>query len=139
MESASWQTERMGACQMAIKQRALKDLHTTKNHILRVMSTGSKTALDHVYRDLTETRDLYQKGLSPQNYNAYGEILDGLILAVRTMIIENGEENFQEDVFALCQELLEHLEEETAKETRFKKEIFFLPYKAIVNDINFCT
>ena len=49
-------------------------------------------------------------------------------------MIENGEENFQEDVFALCQELLEHLEEETAKETRFKKEIFFLPYKASMWD-----
>ena len=118
---------------MAIKQRALKELHTTKNHILRVMSTGSKAALDHVCRDLEEIRDLYREGLSSQNYTAYGEIFDGLILAVRTMI-ENGEENFQEDVFVLCQELLEHLEKETAKETRFKKEIFFLPYKASMWD-----
>lgn len=123
-----WFCERAGACQMAIKQRALIKLNTAKNHVLRVMSTGSKAALDDVCRDLTETRGLYREGLSPQNYTVYGEVFDGLILAVRKMI-KDGEEDFQEDVFALCQELLEHLKKETKKETRFKKEIFFLPYK----------
>ena len=116
---------------MAIKQRALRKLNTAKNHVLSVMSTGSKAALDDVYRDLTETRGLYREGLSPQNYTVYGEVFDGLILAVRKMI-KDGEEDFQEDVFALCQELLEHLKKETKKETRFKKEIFFLPYKVLM-------
>lgn len=118
---------------MAIKQRALIKLNTTKNHVLRVLSTGSKVALDEVCRDLTETRDLYREGLPQQNYIPYGEICDGLILAVRKMT-EDVVTNIQEDVFALFQELLEHLEKETAKETRFKKEIVFLPHKASMFD-----
>ena len=118
---------------MAIKQRALKKLHTTKHRILRMMGAGSRVVLSSSCHDLAELRELYREGLPQQYYAAYGEIFDGLILAVRTMI-EDGEENFQEDVFALCQELLEHLEKETAKETRFKKEIFFLPYKASMFD-----
>ena len=118
---------------MAIKQRALKKLHTTKHRILRMMGAGSKAVLGGSCHDLAELRDLYREGLPQQYYAAYGEIFDGLILAVQTMI-EDGEEDLQEDVFALCQELLEHLEKETAKETRFKKEIFFLPYKASMFD-----
>ena len=116
---------------MAIKQRALRKLNMTKNHVLHAMGMGSKASLDDIYRNLIETRDLYWEGLSQQNYAAYGEIYDGLILAVRKMI-KDGEEDFQEDVFALCQELLEHLKKETKKETRFKKEIFFLPYKVLM-------
>ena len=118
---------------MAIKQRALMKLDMTKKHILRVMRTRSKTALNEVYRDLTESRDLYREGLPRSGYAAYGEIYDGLILAVQK-VMEGEEENFQEEALALCQELLEYLEGETAKETRFKKEIFFLPYKMSMFD-----
>ena len=113
---------------MAIKQRALMKLNTTKNHMVRAMSTGSKAALDRVCQDLTETRELYRKGLSRQGYAAYEEIWDGLVLAVRKMV-EDGEEDVREEVYTLCQELLQYLEQETGTETRFKKEIVFLPYK----------
>lgn len=118
---------------MAIKQRALIKLNTTKNHVLSAASTGRKTALDTVCRELTATRDLYRDGLPSQNYAAYGEIFDGLILAVRKMT-EGGEDGFREEALTLCQELLAHLEKETEKETRFKKEMFFLPYKSSMWD-----
>ena len=118
---------------MAIKQRALMKLDMTEKHVLHVMRTRNKAALGEVYRDLTEARDLYREGLPRSGYAAYGEIYDGLILAVQK-VMEGGEANFQEEVLALCQELLEHLERETAKETRFKKEIFFLPYKLSMFD-----
>ena len=118
---------------MAIKQRALLKLNTMKHHILRAMSAGSKAALREVCRELTETRDLYREGLPQQGYAAYGEICDGLILAARKMM-EDGEANLQQDAFALCRELLEYLETETAKETHFKKEIFFLPYQSSMWD-----
>ena len=55
---------------MAIKQRALRKLNTTKAHVFRAMSTGSKAALDDVCRDLTETRDLYREGLPWSGYAA---------------------------------------------------------------------
>ena len=112
---------------MAIKQRALRKLNTTKNHLLRAIGEGSKAALGEVCRNLTEARDLYREGLSQQNYIAYEEICDGLILAVRKMM-EDGEAGFQGEVLALCQELLQCLEQETGTEQNFKKEIFFLPY-----------
>lgn len=132
-KGAMWFCESKGACQMAIKQRALMKLNTIKHHVLRVMSTGSNAALDEVCRDLVETRDLYREGLSQKDYAPYGEIFDGLILAVRKMT-EDGATNIQGDALVLCQELLEHLAKETAKETRFKKEIVFLPYKASMFD-----
>ena len=118
---------------MAIKQRALMKLDMTKKHVLHVMRTKRKVAWGEVYRDLTEARDLYREGLPRSGYAAYGEIYDGLILAVQK-VMEGEEENFQEEALALCQELLEYLEGETAKETRFKKEIFFLPYKMSMFD-----
>ena len=112
---------------MAIKQRALRKLNMTKNHVLHAMGMGSKASLDDIYRNLIETRDLYWEGLSQQNYAAYGEIYDGLILAVLKMM-EDGETDDQEEALLLCAELLEHLEKKTRKETLFKKEILFLPY-----------
>lgn len=118
---------------MAIKQRALRKLNTTKNHILRAMSTGSKAALGEVCQDLTEIRNLYREGLPQQDYTVYGEVCDGLVLAVRKMM-EDGEEEFQEEVFTLCQELLQFLERETEKEQNFKKEIVFLPYNSSMWD-----
>lgn len=118
---------------MAIKQRALMKLDTTKHHVLRAMGAGRKAALDEVCRDLTEIRDLYREGLPQQDYASYGEIFDGMILAVRNMI-KDGDPDVQGDALALCQDLLEHLEKETAKETSFKKEIVFLPYKASMFD-----
>ena len=118
---------------MAIKQRALIKLDTTKNHFLSAASTGSKAALEEACRELKETRDLYRGGMPSQNYAAYGEVFDGLILDVQKMM-ENGEGGFREDVSARCQERLARLEKETEEETRFKKEIFFLPYKSAMWD-----
>lgn len=131
--SPVWLCESTGACQMAIKQRALLKLNTTKHHILRAMSAGGAAALGEACRGLTEIRDLYREGLPRQSYAAYGEICDGLILAVRKMM-EGGEADTQGDALALCKELLEHIETETEKETHFKKEIFFLPYKVSMWD-----
>ena len=118
---------------MAIKQRALMKLDTAKNHVMRAMGAGSKAALGEVCRELAEIRDLYRGGLPKRAYAAYGEVCDGLILAVRKMM-EDGEANLQQDAFALCRELLEYLETETAKEAHFKKEIFFLPYQSSMWD-----
>ena len=118
---------------MAIKQRALLKLNTTKHHILRAMSAGGAAALGEACRGLTEIRDLYREGLPRQSYAAYGEICDGLILAVRKMM-EGGEADTQGDALVLCEELLEHIETETEKEKNFKKEVFFLPYKVSMWD-----
>lgn len=118
---------------MAIKQRALKKLNATNNHLLYAMKAGSKAVLDEVCRDFTEIRNLYLEGLSPQNYGAYEKVCDILVLAVQKML-EGVEADVQRDALALCKELLEYLEYETKKETRFKKEIFFLPYQASMWD-----
>ena len=118
---------------MAIKQRALRKLEAAKNHMLRALGAGDATALEEACQDLTDARNLCKEGLPRQSYAAYEEVYDGLILAVQK-IIEDGEEGIQEEVLALCQELLQHLEKETERETRFKKEIFFLPYKSSMWD-----
>ena len=118
---------------MAIKNRALIKLGTTKNHILRAKGTGGKKALVEVYRELTEIRNLYIEGLPQHDYIKYGEFCDGLILAVRNMIKNSGN-NFWGEELSMCLELIQYLKNETEKETGFKKEIFFLPYKSSMWD-----
>ena len=118
---------------MAIKQRALRKLNTTTDHMIRAMSTESKAAVDGVCHDLTELRDLYREGLPQQDYATYGEVCDGLLLAVQKMM-EDGAADVSGDATALCKELLEYLGTETEKETHFKKEIVFLPYQASMWD-----
>ncbi|MBQ7497312.1 MAG: hypothetical protein IJU00_05705, partial [Selenomonas sp.] len=39
-----------------------------------------------------------------------------------------------QEILSLCKELLQHIVVETKKETKFKKEMFFLPYKASMWD-----
>lgn len=118
---------------MAIKHRALIKLDTTKNHILRAKSTGGKEKLIEVYRDLKEIRNLYIEGLPQNDYIKYGEFCDGLIIAVRNMIEDSGKNFFVEEL-SMCLELIQYLKNETEKETRFKKEIVFLPYKSSMWD-----
>ena len=92
-----WFNESTGACQMAIKQRALRKLETAKNHMLRALNAGDATALDEACQDLTDARNLCKEGLPRSGYAAYEEIYDGLILVVQKMI-EDGEAGEQEEV-----------------------------------------
>ena len=118
---------------MAIKQRALMKLDVLKSHMHNAMKEKGRTALRDAYNVLAELRDMYKEGLPSSNYPVYGEIYDGLIVAVQQLIVDKDIDS-QEDVYLLCDELIQYIKKETEQEKHFKKEIFFLPYQAAMWD-----
>ncbi|WP_051180062.1 hypothetical protein [Selenomonas ruminantium] len=117
---------------MAIKSRILsklKSAYVTMN----MAATAHPQKLHPVLHNLEEARDLCQQGMTGSNYAQYGEVYDGLIMAVKQIISgEAGRDT--EEIVRLCKDLLEHIVMETRREEHFKKEIVFLPYKASMWD-----
>lgn len=112
---------------MAIKSRLLSKLKSTYV-TMSMAATSHPQKLHPVYQNLVEARKLCRKGLSERNFVKYGEIYDGILMAIRQVLSgKAGKE--AEEIVNLCKELLEHIVLETSKEERFKKEMVFLPYK----------
>ena len=118
---------------MAIKQRALMKLDVLDSHMHNAMKEKGRTALRDAYNVLAELRDMYKEGLPSSNYPVYGEIYDGLIVAVQQLIVDKDIDS-QQDVYLLCDELIQYIKKETEQEKHFKKEIVFLPYQAAMWD-----
>ena len=117
---------------MAIKSRLLSKLKFT------YMTTTAAAAahpqkLRPVLHNLEEARELCRRGLKGNAYAKYGEIFDGLIMAVKQIL--SGEAGSEAgEVVSLCKDLLQHVVTEIGKEDHFKKEMVFLPYKASMWD-----
>ena len=117
---------------MAIKSRLLSKLKFT------YMTTTAAAAahpqkLRPVLHNLEEARELCRRGLKGNAYTKYGEIFDGLIMAVKQIL--SGEAGSEAgEVVSLCKDLLQHMVTEIGKEDHFKKEMVFLPYKASMWD-----
>ncbi|SFW31941.1 CDP-glycerol glycerophosphotransferase family protein [Selenomonas ruminantium] len=117
---------------MAIKSRLLSKLKFT--YMTTTMAaTAHPQKLRPVLHNLEEARKLCQQGLTESNYAKYGEVYDGLIMAIKQILSGEAGKDAGE-IVGLCKELLEHIMAETSKEEHFKKEIVFLPYKASMWD-----
>lgn len=108
---------------MAIKNRILKNLNAAKNNNENLLFKES-------LNDLITAQNLCQKGLTEKNYKPYGEIYDGLILAVKNLITSGN----VTELVNLSDELLSYLKNQTQNEKNFKKEIIFLPVQAAMWD-----
>ena len=117
---------------MAIKSRLLSKLKFT--YMTTTMAaTAHPQKLRPVLHNLEEARELCHQGLTESNYAKYGEVYDGLIMAIKQIL--SGEAGKDAGgIVGLCKELLEHIMAETGKEEHFKKEMVFLPYKASMWD-----
>ncbi len=124
---------RIGDIIMAAKARILAKLENLEKIMLQALRLGRKKALTDVCRELEAMKSLSRQVLPEAVYVPYGEIYDGLLLAIRQMT-EKHAERPQEDVILLCQELLQHIIIEMQREMTFKKEIVFLPYQASMWD-----
>ena len=122
-----------GELKMAIRERVLNQLATMEQDLDHAWKTGEAGAWDAALQRMKDTRNLCQQGLPTSAYSVYGEICDGMVLALEKTI-ENGLENVQEDVVFLLFELVRHIKEQAGNEQHFKKEIFFLPYKVSMWD-----
>ncbi len=118
---------------MAVKQRVLAKLRNLEEGMLQALHSGRRKALGDICHELEEMKALSRQVLPESGYAPYGEIYDGLLLAIRQMTGKHAERP-QEDVILLCQELLQHIIIAMQRETTFKKEIVFLPYKAAMWD-----
>ena len=117
---------------MAIKSRLLSKLKFT--YMTTTMAaTAHPQKLRPVLHNLEEARELCQQGLTEGNYAKYGEVYDGLIMAIKQILTGEAGKDAGE-IVGLCKELLEHIMVETSKEEHFKKEMVFLPYKASMWD-----
>ena len=117
---------------MAIKSRLLSKLK-----FIYMTTTMAATAhpqkLRPVLHNLEEARELCQQGLTESNYAKYGEVYDGLIMAIKDILSGDAGKD-AEEIVGLCKDLLEHIIAETSKEKNFKKVVVFLPYKASMWD-----
>lgn len=117
---------------MAIKSRLLSKLKSTYV-TLNMAATSHSQKMHPVLHNLMEAKSLCQQGLTEENFAKYGEVYDGLIMAIQQILsCETGRD--AREIVGLCEELLEHIVVETGKEEHFKKEMVFLPYKASMWD-----
>lgn len=117
---------------MAIQKRLLSKLKSTYV-ALEMVSKGNLRDTHALLQRMKEAQVLCKKGLPQVAYEKYGEVYDGLIMAFN-QILSGESGNDTQEILSLCKELLQHIVVETKKETKFKKEIFFLPYKATMWD-----
>jgi len=115
---------------MAIRERLLKQLNIVRDG-LNAMPPFISRDLRAIHDALVQARDLCFQGLSENRFAEYKDTYDGLLLAAEQL--KTGAPDTQE-ILSLCDELLQFMIAQTQKEPAFKKEIFFLPYKASMWD-----
>ncbi len=115
---------------MAIKERLLKQLQIVRDG-LNAMPPFHSRDLNAMRNALVQARDLCFQGLSEKHFAEYKDTYDGLLLAIDQLAADAPD---QGEIVSLCSELLQYTLAQTQKEMHFKKEIFFLPYKASMWD-----
>ncbi len=115
---------------MAIRERLLKQLQIVRDG-LNAMPPFHSRDLNTMRNALVQARDLCFQGLSEKHFTEYKDTYDGLLLAIEQLAADAPD---QGEIISLCRELLQYTMAQTQKETTFKKELFFLPYKASMWD-----
>ncbi len=115
---------------MAIRERLLKQLQIVRDG-LNAMPPFISRDLRAIHDALVQARDLCFQGLSENRFVEYKDTYDGLLLAAEQLAADASD---KDEIVSLCSELLQYMITQTQKETAFKKEIFFLPYKASMWD-----
>ena len=111
---------------MAIKARVLEYMQQAK----KILATDDgNIMLPDALTSLKNADETLKKGLLPIYYAEYREVVDGIISALEGLASGTDVGEGQE-ILSMSLELLTFVETRVAKETRFKKEIVFLPYKA---------
>ncbi len=110
---------------MAVKKNILKKLSNTKKYINLTMKRGGKDWQSLIVQNLVEARDDCYRGLSADIYAEYGELYDLVLSAVDEIVLSG---DYAKGL-SLCQEMVCCIEEKTAQEQSFKKDVVFLPYQ----------
>lgn len=108
---------------MAIKQRLLRAVEDTR----RLLAQKNNIDFARANYLLSGGKVLCEQGLPENSAVLYVEVFDGLLLAFEQLFSARGRD--AQEIKNLCGELLQEIENRIQQEERFKKEIFFLPYK----------
>ena len=121
---------------MSRKENLLKCLNTLELELSQV-SKADNDACDNLLvafmKNMATTQNLCLQGLTEVNYAKYGKIYDEMIVTAKE-VLESDKAKQKKHGFSKCRELIKRLIHKTERETRFKKDIVFLPYKASMWD-----
>lgn len=115
---------------MAAKKNILRKLSNVQKYINLFTQYDSKNWQLLIVQNLTAARNYCKYGLPVESYPAYEELYDVLISTVQEII--QGEISAKS--LSICREMVSCIEEQTVRETGFKKEAVFLPYQASMWD-----
>lgn len=116
---------------MAIKQRILKELTDVDDKLNYMVETGDSASLEDIQLKLMNARDMCCNGTPKNAYDKYAEFYTVMIITIKEMINNRA---CRLQLAPLLLEVLCQVMEFTKNEANFKKEIFFLPYKASMWD-----
>jgi len=115
---------------MAIKNRILKNLNAAESNLNLAVDKNEGLFFNESLNNITSAQNLCKNGLTTENFIAYSEIYDGIVLALKNLI-NAGKVS---ELIDLSVEFLNYLKTQTQNEINFKKEIVFLPVQASMWD-----
>ncbi len=118
---------------MAIKQRVLAKVKSAYAVLRRCNLCNFDIAAQEALVLIQEAESLSCKGISSVYDSTYKPFYDGLLAAWQRISSEM-EADEKQEIITLSEDLLMLLASQLEKETHFKKEIVFLPYKAAMWD-----
>lgn len=118
---------------MSMKQRVLMCLQTLESDLSKISKTYNKEMLVAVMQNMAITKNVCLQGLPSKNSATYEKIYDQMLLAAKEMG-DSDRVKIKKYAFSQCMEHLKHLIHKTERETKFKKDIVFLPYSASMWD-----
>ena len=118
---------------MAIKQRVLAKVKSAYAVLRRCDLCNFDIAAQEALVLIQEAESLSCKGISSVYDSTYKPFYDGLLAAWQRISSEM-EADEKQEIITLSEDLLMLLASQLEKETHFKKEIVFLPYKAAMWD-----
>jgi len=118
---------------MSRKENVLKCLHTLESELLQISNTNNNEILAVIMKNLEITKNVCVQGLPKTNCEKYNKLYDDMFLAVKEIACSDNAK-IKKHSFSKCNELIKRLIHKTEKETKFKKDVVFLPYKASMWD-----
>ena len=118
---------------MAKKERVLACLHTLESELTQVINSDNREMWIAVMRNMAITKNMCLQGLPESVHIKYDKLYDKMMLAFKEMA-ESDKAKIKKHAFSQCGELIKRLIHKTEQETKFKKDVIFLPYKAAMWD-----
>jgi len=126
--------ERLYMMDRAVKKQIISMLDDVADVIMYVGNSKAIEELAVCQVALESIRALCEKDFSTNAFELYDEILSAMLVALEQLRNDEVAGDEIEDTYKLLSELIVHVKNHLAGEKEIKKEIVFLPYKAVMWD-----